>query len=724
MDAEVQSGSPPTAMVPVAIYTRVSTDNQVGGRFDSCESQLAVCRDHVRKNAALGWIEVGHFTDPAFSGSTMNRPGLRSLMRRIEAGGVKVVLIFKLERMSRNIDEWGPFRNFLKVHGCRLESATEDISENTPSGRLKNNLMLSFSQYERENTAEKTKMKMVQQAVRGYWNGGALPYGYAYDKNTQSLLPHPEEAPVVRRVFEDAARLVSLEKIADALNREGLRTRDRLFRRLDGTEHTVGARRFRSDGLRLLLKNPIYRGAIRYAGNESPGRHEPLVSDELWEKANAAVVKTVRPAREVLKLDQDRHFHLLKGLVHCGSCNRALVPHASGNCDESGQPYRYYYCSHLVKERSDSRCTVRRLAAGSLESAVVQFLSELGRHPDVIGAAVGSSQTRRRTRQEELKTELVKLDRELSETNKAIRNCVESITAGGKRIAEELADQVATLKDQKQEKTVQRERLSQELTACEGEILSEDHVVHAVGRFGEILKGLSPDEQKTLVGLFVERIVVRPCKDDAGASAPSPVRRLELEFKLNLPRLVEGMEDKVVAQRAIKGPVMRGVIVTAQVALGQQGRSNQAAILTPFRYGEEPQSGPAAPAPHPIPAKLQNPLLLARAWKQMLALDPKLSLRGLAAREGLVPPTLVQHFKLLKLAPEIQRQLAVIRGDDALRFFSLRRLMSLAEMKAPEQRQIFREWWSKSGLIRGATAHGPSVATGQAGRRGQVVRPF
>ena len=192
---------PAGAVVPVAIYTRVSTDNQVGGRFDSCESQLAICRDFIRRNNGLGWTEAGHYTDPAVSGSSMNRPGLQALMRHIETGGVKVILIFKLERMSRNIDEFGPFRSFLRKHGCRLESATEDISESTPSGRLKNNLMLSFSQYEKENTAEKTQVKMLQQAKRGYWNGGAVPYGYDYDKNTQTLKPHREEAPVVRRVL-------------------------------------------------------------------------------------------------------------------------------------------------------------------------------------------------------------------------------------------------------------------------------------------------------------------------------------------------------------------------------------------------------------------------------------------------------------------------------------------------------------------------------------------
>jgi hypothetical protein len=127
--------------VPVAIYTRVSTANQVGGRFDSCESQSAVCRDFIAKHASDGWFEVACFSDPAYSGSSMNRPGIRALMRQIEAGEVKIVLIFKLERVLRSTDEWGPFRTFLQKHGCRLVSPTEDLSDETPSGRLKNNLL-------------------------------------------------------------------------------------------------------------------------------------------------------------------------------------------------------------------------------------------------------------------------------------------------------------------------------------------------------------------------------------------------------------------------------------------------------------------------------------------------------------------------------------------------------------------------------------------------------
>lgn len=695
MSASDEVIPPASAAVPVAIYTRVSTDNQVGGRFDSCESQLGICRDFIRRNA--GWVEVAHYSDPAVSGSSMNRPGLRELMRHIERGGVKVILIFKLERMSRNIDEFGPFRSFLRKHGCRLESATEDISESTPSGRLKNNIILSISQYDKENTAEKTRIKMHEQAKRGYWNGGAVPYGYAYDKNTQSLQPHPDEAPVVRRVFAEAAKLVPLEQIAQALNTEGLRTRPRLLRRGDGTELPAGMKRFRSDGLRLMITNPLYRGAIRYAGREYPGRHEPLVLPELWDEANAAVAKHQRPAA-TLKLDQDKHFHLLKGLVHCGCCARAMVPHASGNRHASGAYYRYYYCSNLVKERADTRCTVRRIAAGSLESVVVQFLGELGKHPDVVGAAVGSSQTRRRGRIDELKKQLGSLDRELKATSSRIRNCVEAIAAGGKQIAEELAEQVASLKDKQQEQTVERQRMSQELAACEGEVLDAQRVERAIGKFGLILNGLSRDEQKTLVGLFVERIEVRPGKRDKGAGTAASMRHLELRLKLNLPRLVEGMEEQALSQPVGRPSLATGMTITAEVALGQQGRTNHALVLTPFRCGNEqalePDTLRHARSTHAaISAK--NPLLRAKRWQRLLALDPELSLRQLAQKEGVMAPTIVQHFKLLKLAPSIQA--AVANADQqALRFFSLRRLMRLAELPVLEQRRVFTIWSDES----------------------------
>jgi DNA invertase Pin-like site-specific DNA recombinase len=240
--------------VPVAIYSRVSTDDQVGGRFDSCESQAAVCRDLLRQGKSKGWHEVACLTDAAYSGGSMNRPGIQAIMRLIEAGEVKVVIVFKLERLSRNIDEWGPFRAFLQKHNCELVSATEDISEAEPEGRLKNNILMSVSDYERRNTAKKVRIKMHEQAKRGIWNGGMVPLGYDYDLNTQRLTPNAAEASLVRRIFEQAAQLVPLTDIANTLNAQGHRTKPRTFVRRDGTAQQVGANHFRSDGLRLACQ--------------------------------------------------------------------------------------------------------------------------------------------------------------------------------------------------------------------------------------------------------------------------------------------------------------------------------------------------------------------------------------------------------------------------------------------------------------------------------------
>ena len=183
------SSRPRACTVPVAIYSRFSTANQVGGRFDSCESQAAVCRDFIAKHAHDGWFEVACFSDPAYSGSPMNRPGIRVLMRQIEAGEIKIVLIFELERVLRSTDEWGPFRSFLQQRGCRLVSPTGDLSDETTSGRLRNNLMLSVAEYERLNTAEKICIKLNEQAKRGFWTVGQVPFGYVYDETLQGLFP-------------------------------------------------------------------------------------------------------------------------------------------------------------------------------------------------------------------------------------------------------------------------------------------------------------------------------------------------------------------------------------------------------------------------------------------------------------------------------------------------------------------------------------------------------
>jgi len=221
----VQNEAPKQSLsIPVAIYTRVSTEHQTGHRFDSCEHQAAICRDYLKKQVHLGWHEVACYTDLAYSGGNLDRPGIRALIADVEAGAVKIILIYKLERILRSTYDWGRFSRFLEERGCKLVSPNEDLSDTTASGRLKTNILVSFAEYERLNVAEKIRSKMLAQAQRGMWGGGFIPYGYSYDREIQQLIPNATEAPIVQRIFERAAILQSVGQIIREINAEGYRT--------------------------------------------------------------------------------------------------------------------------------------------------------------------------------------------------------------------------------------------------------------------------------------------------------------------------------------------------------------------------------------------------------------------------------------------------------------------------------------------------------------------
>ncbi|MEX2044020.1 MAG: hypothetical protein WD941_01630 [Opitutus sp.] len=200
------------------------------------------------------------------------------------------------------------------------------------------------------------------------------------------------------------------------------------------------------------------------------------------------------------------------------------------------------------------------------------------------------------------------------------------------------------------------------------------------------------------------------------------MRRLELRMKLNLPRLIDGMEERLMVAAADKPALKPGMVITAQVALGQQGRANQSLILTPFRCGDEQTLSPTVAAEPPKVGTADHPILQARAWQRTLAKNPGLSLRALAVKEGEVPPTLVRHFKLLKLAPDIQESLARMRDRRAIQFFSLRRLRPLAAMSEADQRRVFRQMQAEFSAEVTLSSTGCSVAVRPQQTTGNRIR--
>ncbi|MDP1578811.1 MAG: recombinase family protein [Candidatus Didemnitutus sp.] len=678
--------------MPVAIYTRVSTDNQVGGRFDSCESQAAICREHIEKHAGDGWYEVACYTDAAYSGGSMNRPGVQALKRQIESGGVKVVLIYKLERVMRSTDEWIPFRAFLKKHACRLESATEDLSESTPSGRLKNILMMGFSQYERENTAEKTLAKMQQQAKRGIWNGGMVPYGYDYDAKAQVLRPNATEAPVVRRVFELAAKLVTLTEIAHLLNAEGLRTKGREFRRRDGKIDQVGAQLFRSDGLRLLLRNPVYRGAIRFAGQEYAARHEPLVPSELWEKANAAVSTTLPRAGPRVS-DRDMHAHLLKGLAHCGCCNRALVPTDSTKHAGAEKVYRYYACSTIMRQRESSPCPVGRVSADALERVVVIFLSEVSKHPAVAAAAIQHSETLKTKDRPILVAELSAIQKQLEIVGKKFKHCIQAVEAGGADVlGDSLRERATELRAEKDRLIVAREQKRQQVDACDATQLTEKRILGALERVAEILPKMDVSARREFIHLFVERVEVRKRSVRQRAGQPAePARMMEVKVRLHVPRLVEAMDEKSFSETRLQRSAFttRGLALESKVDFTRAHRG-EVTITAPFTK-VVPFGSVARPAPRPVPAPTEQQHAIHRAHKWQRMLKDKLVPHrfALAKQEQVTPGHVTRMLRLTELMPEIQDYLLKLRAVNPARHFPLREIGELAKLDPEAQKRAF-----------------------------------
>jgi len=597
----------------------------------------------------------------------MSRPGLQALMRLIEANGVKVVVIYKLERMLRCTGEWATLRTFLKKHGCRLVSPSEDLSDDTPSGRLKTNLLMSVAEYERLNTSDKVRAKMLEQAKRGFWNAGQVPYGYDYDPRAQMLLPNATEASVVRRIFEMAAQLLPLTEVAAVLNAENLKTRTRVFRRRDGSLETIGGKKFRTDSLLKLINNPIYIGRIRFRGEEFVGRHHAIVPPELREQAKAALALAADFPNSHLQ-SRDKSSSLFKGLLFCGCCGRAMVPKAGGKLDPEGRPYRYYTCDRRQEENGATVCAVRHISASKIEAAVIGFIGSIARDPKTIEAILAADGSMERPGHVALKSHMSSLDTKLMALRKRIENCVNAVAETGiGALAESFHAKASSMGEEKQRLLVEREQIRQELLTSERGALDEARLIAALGKFQRGFDNLSAAEKRRLVFLSVARIELRLADSKVDGSP----RSFQLHVHFQARALVESMEEHVVVKLG-EPTVRRRSKATVTLNTELNLRSNAAPQKTPERV-------------------FHHPLHRAIGWRRELSDNPKLTKAELARREGISAATLTHHFKLLQLEPTIQDFLLGLQSAPDMRRFSLNAMKALAEFEHSKQLLRFSE---------------------------------
>jgi DNA invertase Pin-like site-specific DNA recombinase len=360
--------TPAEATMPVmvrklrcAVYTRKSTDEGLEKEFNSLDAQRDACEAFILSQRAEGWVLVpDYYDDGGVSGGTLERPALQRLLRDIEAGRVDVVVVYKIDRLSRSLMHFARLVEVFDAHDVTFVSVTQSFNTTTSMGRLTLNILLSFAQFEREVIGERVRDKIAASKARGMWMGGSVPLGY--DVADRKLVVNEDEAARVRRIFEGFAAIGSATRLMPVLREEGVLTKT--------------GRPFDKGALYKLLNNRTFLGEVTHKGKVYPGEHRAIVTRELWDSVHAILQESPR-----VRANQNRRLTpaLLRSLIF-GPDGRAMSP---THTRRRGRLYRYYVSQAVLKGMADD-CPVRRLPAAEIEAAVVDQVRALLRQPEVV----------------------------------------------------------------------------------------------------------------------------------------------------------------------------------------------------------------------------------------------------------------------------------------------------------------------------------------------------
>jgi len=290
-----------------AVYTRKSTEDGLGQEFNSLDAQREACEAYILSQRHEGWTLVpDRYDDGGYSGGNMERPGLKALLADVEAGRVDVIVVYKVDRLTRSLADFAKIVERLDSKEASFVSVTQAFNTTTSMGRLTLNVLLSFAQFEREVTGERIRDKIAASKKKGIWMGGPVPLGYQVIE--RKLVAVPEEAERVRYIMRCYLEERAAPQLLERLAREGIVTK--IQNRASGPHR--GGIPFARGSLFYLLHNPVYRGKTVHKGQVYDGEHQSIVDEELW-NAVQAKLKEKAPSRK--RITNDRQPVLLRGLL-------------------------------------------------------------------------------------------------------------------------------------------------------------------------------------------------------------------------------------------------------------------------------------------------------------------------------------------------------------------------------------------------------------------------
>ncbi|MCT8329359.1 recombinase family protein [Albidovulum sediminis] len=344
-----------------AVYTRKSSEEGLEQEFNSLHAQREACEAYIASQRSEGWVLVrDQYDDGGISGGTLERPALRRLLQDIEDGLIDVVVVYKIDRLSRSLMDFSKLVEVFDRNGVTFVSVTQSFNTTTSMGRLTLNILLSFAQFEREVTAERIRDKFRASRQKGMWMGGVPPLGYVV--KDRKLVEDPEAAAQVRWVFARFLEIGSGTVLARELADRGVTTRH--------------GHRIDKKFIYRMLSNRAYIGEAVYKGESYPGEHDAIIDRKTWDRVHTILTESPRKRAARTRADTPA---LLKGLLF-GPDGAAFSP---THTRKGGRLYRYYVSQTVLKHGAGS-CPVGRLPAGDVEAAVIDKLRAVFRQPEIV----------------------------------------------------------------------------------------------------------------------------------------------------------------------------------------------------------------------------------------------------------------------------------------------------------------------------------------------------
>ena len=357
--------APSVKPVRCAIYTRVSTEHGLDQQFNSLDAQHEAASAYIKSQTHAGWTLIrARYDDGGYSGGSTDRPDLQRLLDDIRARRIDVIVVYKVDRLTRSLADFAKLVELFDSHGVSFVSVTQQFNTTTSMGRLTLNVLLSFAQFEREVTSERIRDKIAASKRKGLWVGGPLPLGYEMKDGKVAVVE--EEAERVQLIYRRYLELGGVRALERDLRERNIRTKARAL--------TSGAVRggipFGRGSLFYLLNNRFYVGEVKYKGDILSGEQPAIMDRELFD----AVQQKLRDQWSHRTVARNASHHLLTGLLFDDAGYRMVPTHAT----KAGIRYRYYISSSHFDGNSRTAAvgSVSRVPAADIEDVIIKSLNE------------------------------------------------------------------------------------------------------------------------------------------------------------------------------------------------------------------------------------------------------------------------------------------------------------------------------------------------------------